>query len=550
MFVKGLLPLAALVDLITRCQLRRYLGSLPLLYTFLQILQVQDIIDRYCPTKRKVKHGTVAVVLVLNRLVAPRPLYKVADWMAQTVLVHTLGIQAQRFNDDRLNRTLDALCEHKEEIWQEIVHTALMRFDIDPGFVFYDLTAFVVHGEYKGSALADFGFAHNTPSGKRKIKLGINAAGDGNVPLQYETWSGRTADQATVQRNMERLSHLLSEHGYCTEQVLVIGDRACLNDELSIAYEKNGLKYLAGLQPQKKVHKELVSSPARRVLRRYPLNSCKGSKGYWGMPCRVNFEHKGKRATHRGLIVLSGPMCKALRQARATRLRTLRTELQKVRAGIGQPRCRTVKQVQARAETRLRNSPAGKLMRVEAFEHNGCVDLRWWVDRTALLRAMHLDGRYLLVTNAPLSPAKMLERYRAKDGVEKRFLVTKQDLKVSPIYLHKDNRIEAMLLVHMIALLVYSLLEREVQKRGLQVTTRRIIEQLGSISLIETHCWDGSVLYRLTPVNEEQHGLLRALDQILCPLQLPIQPLLPAVHGGQVPKVAAMEIVPPLLPAG
>ena len=40
---------------------------------------------------------------------APRPLYKVADWLSQTVLVTVLGIPAAKFNDDRLGRTLDVI---------------------------------------------------------------------------------------------------------------------------------------------------------------------------------------------------------------------------------------------------------------------------------------------------------------------------------------------------------------------------------------------------------------------------------------------------------
>jgi hypothetical protein len=190
-------------------------------------------------------------------------------------------------------------------------------------------------------------------------------------------------------------------------------------------------------------------------------------------------------------------------------------------------------------------------MRVEAFEEEGQVRLRWWVDRSALLKAMHCDGRYLLVTNAPLSSARMLELYRAKDGVEKRFMIAKQELKVSPIYLHKDNRIEAMLLIHMIALLVYSLLEREVRNQGLQITSRRIIEQLASISLIETHCLDGSVLYRLTPINEEQYALLIALDHLLHPLQLSgFQPSLLPGQLEQISKTPVLEIAPPAWGAG
>ena len=101
--------------------------------------------------------------------------------------------------------------------------------------------------------------------------------------------------------------------------------------------------------------------------------------------------------------------------------------------------------------------------------------------------------------------------------MEKRFKVSKSELKVAPIYLHKDKRIEAMLLINMLALLAYSLLERQVHQGGLQMTTRRIIEKLESLDVIETLCWDGSRLHRLVPVDQEQAALLQVLAQLRLP---------------------------------
>jgi hypothetical protein len=95
----GALTLAKLVDLMTHSQLRRHLGALPVLYALLETLQVRHIINRYCPTQAEFDHGTVALVLILNRLTMPLPLYRIADWLAQTVLVGTLGIPAIKFND-------------------------------------------------------------------------------------------------------------------------------------------------------------------------------------------------------------------------------------------------------------------------------------------------------------------------------------------------------------------------------------------------------------------------------------------------------------------
>ena len=530
--LRGALTMAQVVDWLAQAQLRRHLGALPVLYGLLEVLQVRDIINRHCPTAAEVDHGTVALVLILNRLVAPRPLYRVADWLARTVLVYQLGVPAKKFNDDRLGRTLDAISEHSRDIWQDIVHRALVQADIDLSIIFYDLTAFVVHGEYTGSEHVDFGFAHNTPMDKRKFKTGLDVSADGNVPLEYALWAGRTADLATVQENMEQLCRFLKSHGWSIQETIIIGDRANLNDALAIAYDDHRLRYLAGLQPHKKAHRELLVAYPDQQFQTLLLTDERGRNGYRGRPCQVTFEHDGRQVTHKGLIVLSGPMRSALRKGRATKLRALRQELKHVQAKIGQPYHRTVKAVQKRADTRIKKSPVGKFMRAEAYtDEQGQIRLQWWADRHALLLAMPKDGRYLLVTNDwSLSSQRMFDLYRQKDGVEKGFRISKSDLKVSPIYLHKDERIAGMLLINMLALLTYSLLERQARQNGLQLTTRRIIETLDCLDVIETLCWDGSLLYRIVPVDAEQAALLEILAQVLTNLRRPRWPhsLLPS----------------------
>ncbi len=55
--------------------------------------------------------------------------------------------------------------------------------------------------------------------------------------------------------------------------------------------------------------------------------------------------------------------------------------------------------------------------------------------------------------------------YRAKDGVETCFHICKDDLAISPLYLHQDKRIASMIFVNMVALLAYNLLQRQIQQR-------------------------------------------------------------------------------------
>jgi transposase len=422
--LRGALSFAAVVDWLTRSQLRRQLGALPVLYAVLETLGVRAIVNRHCPAGRaEVDHGAVALVLILNRLSAPRGLYQIADWLAETCLSAVLGLPAAKFNDDRLRRTLEALAPHLRDIWLDVVHRALIRLDIDISVIFYDLTAFIVHGEYAESRLATFGFAHNTPMNKRKIKDGLNTAQDGNVPLDYTLWPGQKADTATVQDNLERLQALLARRGYPNAGVLVVGDRANLNDELAVIYDRKqketGLRYLAGLEARKKEHRQLLYAYPDCYFYRHPL----GQEGYYGILCPASFEHEGQRVTHRVLIVLSQPMQRARRRTRARQLRELRQALAQVASRIGKPQYRTAAQVQARANTCLRRSPVGHLLCAWAIAaEDGSVQLRWQVDRELLRAEMRRDGRYLLATNdATLTPKQMLALYRDKDASEKSF---------------------------------------------------------------------------------------------------------------------------------
>jgi transposase len=511
--------LAQVVEWLTVGQVRYQVGALPVLYALLETLQVRQIINRHCPSQAEVDHGTVALVVVLNRLLFPLPLYQVADWVGQTVLGAVLGVPATKFNDDRLGRSLDALYPHLETIWLEVVEMGLLKADIDLTVIFYDLTAFVAQGRYPDSKVIDFGFAHNTPSNKRKFKTGLNVTADGHLPWLYQLWSGRTADQATVQSNMNNLAGWLQGHGYPLQETLVIGDRAMLSDEIALSYDQHQLRYLAGLRCLKTDHKELVNHYSEAELLAYPLMSGQNPQ-YWGRGCTVPFSHKGQTVTHKGLVILAGPIRDQLRHSRQTQLQALAQELAQVKADIGQPRLRTLKAVQRRANARCQASPVGQLMSATAYHsQTGQLDLRWQIDTYALWQAEQKDGRYLLVSNDwSLSHQQMFQLYRNKDGVEKRFHICKSDLQVSPVYLHQDRRIASMLMLNMVALLTYSLLERQIRKQGLQLTTRQLIKRLQHLSLIETHCLDGSCLRRLTPLDPALLPLLELVALALADL--------------------------------
>ena len=90
-------------------QLSKWLGAIPLLIPIFEKLNVVEIINRYCPCEADIDSGTVGLILTLNRLMSPRPLYKVSQWLAETVLPEALGVPWEKLHDRRIGDLLDAL---------------------------------------------------------------------------------------------------------------------------------------------------------------------------------------------------------------------------------------------------------------------------------------------------------------------------------------------------------------------------------------------------------------------------------------------------------
>jgi hypothetical protein len=55
----------------------RQMGALPLLYPILSALEVRQTVNELVPTEADIDLGRIVLLLTLNRLLAPQPLYQV-----------------------------------------------------------------------------------------------------------------------------------------------------------------------------------------------------------------------------------------------------------------------------------------------------------------------------------------------------------------------------------------------------------------------------------------------------------------------------------------
>ena len=94
--------------------------------------------------------------------------------------------------------------------------------------------------------------------------------------------------------------------------------------------------------------------------------------------------------------------------------------------------------------------------------------LEWHRNEPEIERESRADGLFPLVSNDEIvEPAGVLEHYKQQPYLEKRFHTSKSILEVAPVFLHKNERIEAILFLYFIALMVVSLMERNIRQQML-----------------------------------------------------------------------------------
>ncbi len=151
-------------------------------------------------------------------------------------------------------------------------------------------------------------------------------------------------------------------------------------------------------------------------------------------------------------------------------------------------------------------------MQVDLTGSDRQLALTFRIDRAALAQAQALDGKYLLGTNAPhLSASEALTWFKAQDGVEKRNADLKGPLRVHPLYLHSDQRIESLLFITLLALLVRAVLELRCRRAGLPYSAERVLQAFAPFYATDQTFVDGSHLSQLGAVSAFQQRVLAGL---------------------------------------
>lgn len=510
------------------------LGALPLLYPILDTLDLRGILNAVRPTQADLDLGVVALVLVLNRLMAPQPLSWVNRWLAQTILPAALDVSPPKLYDQRLGRALEGLHPHLGEIWARLVVRAVQVWHLDLSVLHWDITSFYFTGAYTQSELLRRGYSRDKRPGLKQVNLEADVTHGTRVPVGYRVMSGQTADITCPPDHLQALLRLLNrpELSALNLHPILVSDGKMITPQAISDCHAHQFFYLGPLPMTHAVRRLLRSVSADelaahqlayRPKRRAQDAECVPYQGVW-RPFQVTVppptdqpEAPHKVYTDRALVVWSAGKARLDVDKRRTYLKRLLNELDNIRRQLNHGRYAERDYVVERIGSVRRGNPAKKLVGWALQGTDGQLSLKFHLDRDRLAAVQMLDGRYALGTNAEhLSADQALPLFKGQDDAEKQFRVLKSPLAVRPVFLHTDQRIEGLVFVTLVALLVRALLSVQCQQAGLNVSVDRVLTEFAPWSVVDLALTDGSQVRQVATPTEFQAEVMTRLGVPAC----------------------------------
>jgi transposase len=494
----------------------RDFGDVWLAWTLWTALGLDSFCERTIPEGREqVPWPQIAAVLVIARLCEPSSELHIAeDWYRRTALEEILGVRPEQVHHTRLYQGLDRLLAHKAEIEVHLKNRIGELFALDYDLLLYDVTSTYFEGHTQDTELVKRGYSRDHRPDCRQVCIGLVVTRDG-FPLGYEIFAGNRTDVTTVEKIVETME---SRHGQVNR--IWVMDRGMMSEANLQWLREGGRRYVLGTSrsEMKRWEHDLVAKEGWNQVREgLEVKLCPGPDGSETFVlCRSADRERKESAMHErfanriktGLTSLSNRLAKARRPA---------------------DRAQVERQIGRLLE---RNSRAGGKfsIRVES-DGSAASGLRLdWSENAAWTEwAKRIEGTYVLRSNVNEWSAEELWRtYVQLCEAEAAFRIQKSDLNIRPVWHHRDDRIEAHILVCFIAYALWKTLQGWQRRAGLGDSPKTILEELRRIPVVNVVLpLEGDSEMTLRCVAQPDRSQAQLLDRL--GIQLPRRLRMPAL---------------------
>lgn len=449
-------------------------------------------------TRHTIEVEALLRVMVLNRLCDPDSKLGVMRWL-ETVSLPGLNLDA--VEHQHLLRTMDALVEHQEEV--ELVCAKLLRplVDHDLAVVFYDMTTIRTEGlSQQEDDIRKFGMSKEGMIA-RQVMLGVVQTAEG-LPLYHEVFDGNTGEVTTLKPVIEKIVQR-----FPVKRVIAVADRGLLSTDNLTELQTIRLPSGAALE-------FILAVPGRRytdfveLLSPFHTDHCVNAKQ------EITGETKWDMLR---LVIAHDPI--TAQAASAQRDAVIASLEQKAHDWTSKLDGQEI----GKRNRGRKLSDGGVRAR---FYHEVCdahltriikVDLKselftYSIDESALTHARMMDGKLLLVTNAPdLTTEQVIQRYKSLADIERGFRVLKSEIEIGPIYHRLPNRIRAHAAICFIALILYRVMRMRLAQAKAELSPERALAKLRRIQHHNVTLGGTQPVSGISTISIEQTEILSAL---------------------------------------
>ena len=375
--------------------------------------------------------------LVLARLCFPVSKLKTVDYLKKYYSV--------QIDEDAVYRYLDKLYNTQKEIVQRISYQHTL--DILGGrisIVFYDVTTLYFEIDNEDD-LRRTGFSKEGKHQNPQIVLGLLVSIDG-YPLAYEIFEGNKFEGHTMLPIIDAF-----RIKYNIEKLVIIADSGLLSNANIIDLQAREYEFILGAR---------IRNESRYLKKKILSLNLKNGESHV----------LTKDISNKLVISYSDTRAK---KDKANREKGLRKLEKQIRAG-------------RLTKASINNRGYNKYLKLDG-------EINISIDREKFEADGKWDGLKGYLTNTVLSKDEIIESYKHLWKIEKAFRISKNDLKLRPIYHRLHPRIEAHICIAFVAYKVYKELERQLKEKGTSLSPEKAIDIAKTIYSIRA----------VTPLNKE-----------------------------------------------
>jgi transposase len=464
------------------------------LWNELSIAQVVKITNTLCQKRQQgLSVGEYLSIAAINRAICPKSKNSIWEWFSKTTLFRQLPLASKKaLSSQRFWDHMDKINGHQSlTIWKNILAGVIKREKIDLSSVSYDGTnfyTFIDTFNFK-CRIASRGKNKQGRNNLRQINYALFCCSDGHMPLFYDIYQGNRNDARQFPLMLKQFNDFINEisqKNLNTSKITLIFDKGNNSAENFSLIDSFGLNYVGSVKLEE--HKELARISNNDESFR-PCNE-DGLEGVRAFRVKKNVYGKQRvlvvvysnNLFNAQFLTLQNDIAKAIEK-----LSLLHQKLQDRANGVvKRGKVPTVDSLAKQCRKILKRQYMKKVIKVSVQERSGTAPrLEYAIDAEAFHKLSNTYiGKNIIITNREdWNDTQIIKAYRSQFIIEDVFKEMKDRCTGSwwPLHHWTDSKIKVHALYCTIALLLRALMHRRVSKEGINISMKRVLEQLDAI---------------------------------------------------------------------